>query len=78
MRENGQIGNDKADLARPTPICVEVNDDGCITSSLTGIGVISPGEEAERTRTYESVELGSGVDVSNHHIGCGLWIDIVG
>ena len=75
MRENRQIGNesiDKTDLARPTPLCVEVNDDGFITANLIEIGMVSPGEKMQRARTYELVELGSGIDVSNPHIGCGL------
>ena len=37
---------EKADLARLTPLCVKVNDDGCITVSLTGIRMISHGEES--------------------------------
>ena len=72
-----QIGNEsvnKADLARPTPLCVEVNDDRRITTGLTELGMSVFGERVERTRTYEGVELGSGIDVSNSHIVCGLWI----
>jgi hypothetical protein len=62
-----------ADLARPTPICVKVNDDRRITASLTAIGMISLRKKAERKRTYELVELGSGGDFSNHRGSVWVW-----